>query len=137
MELGDAKSILAALGGGRGGGGDTKPDPEVAAMELRAYYDRYAAENPFNEGDIITPRPGVGQKYAGWPHIVLDSQENYDEIPVTINAADVGQSAAAHRNTLRVAVYIPDAGIVTFLGQHQDYESWDEEKHGSLGEATR
>lgn len=57
---------------------DTPSD--VLAHTLKEVYQRFAAGNPFEPGDLVTPRVGYGNRGEGRPHIVLScfEPENFE-----------------------------------------------------------
>lgn len=81
-----------------------KPLPEALCTTLREVADRYARQNPFKPGDLITPCVAGDMKGAGEPHVVLEVRGRPE--PDFANAksvADTTSNAFGRRSDIRVA----------------------------------
>ncbi len=122
--------MLARMAGGSDDDDAKVPvDPEAQIMELRQMGEIYAAsikECPFKVGDLITPRPNVGIKGPGYPHLVVEVRP--DAMPRFDDDSD-GKSGNGRRLDIRLLCYAAGrTDIVPFWGESWTYQKYEPSK---------
>lgn len=107
------------------------PITEVQVAEINEFAERYAAPNPYAVGDWVTPRKNSLIRGHGRPHKVVEVLPAGEEHRVWHGNPSGGEYGA--RQDIRVATYTDQAPkgqnvVVTYWGEHHNYEIWDPEK---------
>jgi len=108
-----------------------KPAPSIEGQkavltELAKIYDDAIHQGPaFEVGDFVTPREGMGAKYAGIPHIVV---ETVGGVSPTFTAADISEVSSngyGRRLDMRVMLWADD-GYTCFWVESYAYVPFEE-----------
>ena len=95
------------------------PNKGADALSLSELAARYSVPNPFQRGDLVTPRRGYNLKGAGRPCVVLDV------FPPMVPKEDKG--GFIDFNDMRIARVIKNSGgqnIVKVYAESIDYERY-------------
>jgi hypothetical protein len=110
-------------------GGNPKDDADgvcklahdVQVQRLTDYLQRFTAANPYNPGDIVTPRAEAPYRAHGAPFIVVETFAPYRHLSEQSSKADFGRTY-----TMRVARLVEgspgEQSIMSWEAHHADYE---------------